>query len=43
MLLKTHLELHHEHLLWKSDLNMWLTDLEIWENKVRWKAKNNSI
>lgn len=31
---KTHAELHHQHLQWKSDLEMWLTDLEIWEKEM---------
>lgn len=34
MIAKTHLDLHKDHLLWSSDLNMWLKDLEIWEGEM---------
>jgi hypothetical protein len=34
MYTKTHSELHNDHLLWKSDLHMWLNDLKVWENEM---------
>lgn len=32
---KNHLEMHHDHLFWKSEYGMWFDDLKIWQEELK--------